>query len=432
MSEIRKKGKKKVVSRRKFLKASLIGLAGYTVGGSIRISPLKAERPIRFGLHGVCSGPGGMSGESALYGVTLWAEEVNKKGGLLGRQVEVLQRDTFGKPEEAVRYTREFAASGNIDFVIAHGSSAEAFAVAAISKDVKRLITSQNETTEYTADPKVRSPYCFRFAKNGLLMGIGFGQYAGRVSKELGLTQWFTISADYAFGRDMVNIFVEFLKKSNPAVEIKGQAWPKLYEADYTPQISAILAAKPQAVYCPLWGGDLIAFIKQSMMYGLFEKTKFFSSHLGDHEIIQSITKSIGKLPAGLYGRTRYLRTVPDTKANHDFYDAYLKRFGIHPLHWAWLNYLGALSIETAVRKVGSVGNDLVIPALEGLTIKAPGGIGPGDTITMRARDHQLIHYGEGTGVTISEEPYLTNIVMDSWDKVVEEETGWLKRKGWL
>jgi branched-chain amino acid transport system substrate-binding protein len=426
----RKRGER--VSRRIFLKGALMGIAGCAVGPLIASRGSGAERPIRFGLHGVCSGAGGISGEAALQGIKLWGEEINKKGGLLGREVQIFQRDTFGKPEDAVRYTREFAASGDIDFIIAHGSSAEAFAVAAISKDIKRLITSLNETTEYTADPKVRSPYCFRFARNGLLMGIGFGQYAGRVSKDLGLTRWSTIGADYAMGRDTVNFFVEFLKRINPQVEIKAQVWPKLYEADFSPQITAILAARPQAVYSGLWGGDLIAFIKQAAMYGLFEQTKFFSTHLGDYQIIDSITKAIGRLPVGLYTTARYLRNVPDNKANHDFYDAYVKRFGVHPLHWAWLNYLTALSIEEAVKKTRSLDNELVIRALEDLAIRGPGGVGRDGTVTIRGRDHQLINYAEGCGITISEEPYLTNIVMGSWDKIIEEETLWLKRKGWL
>jgi branched-chain amino acid transport system substrate-binding protein len=230
----------------------------------------------------------------------------------------------------------------------------------------------------------------------------------------------------------MVNTFSEYLKKSNPAVEIKGQAWPKLFEPDYTPQITAIMAANPQAIMTSLWGADLVTFIKQGAMYGLFEKVKLFSTHLGDDEIINSVTKTVGKFPAGLYARVRYLKTVPDTPTNREFYDTFVKRFNVYPLYWAWMNYLGAISIEAAVKKAGSVDNDKVIRALENLSVKGPGGVGPGETVTMRGRDHQLINYAEASGVTISQPPYLTNVVYASWDKLIEEESTWLKRKGWL
>ena len=101
-----------------------------------------------------------MSGEACRRGVEMWLDEVNGRGGLLGRKVEFVQRDTGGKPEEAVRWAREFASGGDIDFLFASGSSAEGFAVASVSKELKKAIFALNNSTDFTADPKVRSPYC--------------------------------------------------------------------------------------------------------------------------------------------------------------------------------------------------------------------------------------------------------------------------------
>ena len=210
-----------------------------------------------------------MTGEASLHGVEIWADEINKKGGLLGRKVEVVQRDTFGKPEEAARYAREFAAGSDIDFIFAHGSSAEAFAVAAIAKDLRKVIFVGNETTAFTADPKVRSKYCFRPGRNCLFDNMVAGKYAVNKSKELGLVKWHTIAADYAFGRESVGVFIEYLKKHYPKAEIIGQAWPKLGEPDFTPHITAIMGAKPDAVFNDLYSGDIASFIKQGNMYGL-------------------------------------------------------------------------------------------------------------------------------------------------------------------
>ena len=129
-------------TKRDFLKTALIGAAGVAAGGSLGPAILRAQaKPIRLGLLGVASGPIGMSGEAAFRGVQLWVDEINNKGGLLGRRVEAFQRDTFGKPEEAVRYAREFAAGADVDLIFAHGSSAEAFAIAAISKDLRKVVS---------------------------------------------------------------------------------------------------------------------------------------------------------------------------------------------------------------------------------------------------------------------------------------------------
>jgi len=66
------------------------------------------------------------------------------------------------------------------------------------------------------------------------------------------------------------------------------------------------------------------------------------------------------------------------------------------------------------------------------MSVKGPGGVGVGDTIMMRGRDHQLINYVEASGVTISQPPYLNKVVYTSWKDLVAEETAWLKNKGWL
>ena len=429
-------GKKRAaegVTRRDFIKTSLIGAAGAVAGASLGPTILKAQqKPIRIGCFGVNSGPIGMSGEASFRAISLWTDEVNKRGGLLGRKVESVTRDTQGKPEEGARFARNYAADG-FDFIFAYGSSAEAFAVAAISRDIKKPIFLTLEATEFTADPKVRSPYCFRGARSNLLDGIASGKYAAQKSKELGLTRWYTLAADYAMGRDSVNTFVEFLKKDNPKVEIIGQGWPKLGEPDFTAHITALSNAKPNAVYDDLFAGDAVTFAQQGAMYGIFDQTKFFRRSLMDYNVMEPIIRTQGKLPAGIYGGTRYLRTFPDTKENHDFCDAYVKAYGgSRPLNWSWENYTSCLVLEEAVKKAKTTDTEAVLKTLKDLTVKTPTGLGDNGTVTMRGRDNQLIYYAMGWGVTVSQEPYLKDIVPGNWNVMLAEETEWLKKKGWL
>ena len=94
--------------------------------------------------------------------------------------------------------------------------------------------------------------------------------------------------------------------------------------------------------------------------------------------------------------------------------------------------YTAALVLEGAVKKARSTDADKVCRALENLTVASPSGVGPGGTVTMRGRDHQLINYACGWAASIPQEPYFTNVYMPSWDKMIQEETAWLKNKGWL
>jgi branched-chain amino acid transport system substrate-binding protein len=420
-------------TRRDFMKTSLIGAAGVVAGGAVGPTILRAQpKPVRIGCVGTHSGPVGMSGEAAFRAVKLWTDEVNQRGGLLGSKVESIFRDSQGKPEEGARIARDYAASG-FDFIFAYGSSAEAFAVNAISKELKKPIFVGLGTTDFTADPKVRSPYCFRASSNCLFDSVDSAKYVAAKSKELGLTRWYTISEDYAYGRDTINIFIEFFKKYNPKVEIIGQAWPKLGEPDFTGHITAISNARPHGVFAVLFAADAVSFAKQGSMYGVFDQAKFFLKDQMDYSVIEAIVKSVGKLRAGDYAGVRYLRSFPDTKANHDFCDAHVKAYnGARPQIFSWSNYSGCLFLEAAVKKAKTTDAEAVIKALEGLTVQAPTALGKNGTVTMRARDHQIIYHALGWGVTISEEPYLKDVVACNWDELLAEETEWLEKKGWL
>ena len=85
--------------------AWIIAAAAIVAGPCLAPSPAaeaqKAQKPIKWGLFGATSGGGGMTGEACRRAVEMWVDEVNGRGGLLGRKVEFVQRDTGGKPEEA-------------------------------------------------------------------------------------------------------------------------------------------------------------------------------------------------------------------------------------------------------------------------------------------------------------------------------------------
>ena len=186
-----KEGKGKALSRREFLKTSAIGAAGVAAGSLLGartgIAQKAAQKPIKIGLFGACSGAAAETGIGSFNGVALWAERINREGGLLGRQIELSNRDSEGKPEQGARFARDFVADG-YDFIMQYGPSSEAFAVEAIAKELKKPIFSNCNATDYTADPKVRSPYCFRAANNTLFDAFPLASMPRKFRKSLVLT----------------------------------------------------------------------------------------------------------------------------------------------------------------------------------------------------------------------------------------------------
>ncbi len=391
--------------------------------------PVCAQEPIKIGFVSIMSGRVAMLGEEGSKGAQLAIDEINGKGGVIGRKFELLTRDSAGKIEEAVRIARDYVVRDKVDFIMDGSSSRESFAVKEVSRDLKKLtMITASETTSNTADPKIRTPYSFRTARVAIHDSIVGGYFGGKVSREFGLKKWYSISPDYAYGHDNTNLFFEYLKKNYSDFTIIGQQWPKLFEPDYTAHITKIMKDKPDAVYSCLWGGDTTAFLEQASLYGLFKRVKFFGINIADPLVLGALKKGV---PAGMYTGNRYNPTMPDTPANRAFAENFKKKYGTYPSNWSWQAYTAILFLEAAIKKVGSTDNEKVIKALEGLTIKAPCAQPPGETVTMRAYDHQMIYYTIGWAKTISKPPYVTDRTYMPWKEILEEEAAYLKKMGW-
>ena len=113
-----------------------------------------------------------------------------------------------------------------------------------------------------------------------------------------------------------------------------GEAWPKLFQADYTENITKILQAKPQALYSALWAGDLVSFVDQASIYNLFAQTSLFAINMADYTTLTAVKN----LPAGIHSATRYIKTFPANAENAAWADAYKAKYKDLPTNWSWEN----------------------------------------------------------------------------------------------
>src|ERR1700694_4350907 len=96
-----------------------------------------AQQPIKVGFPIILSGPGALFGEPALKGAQMYVDELNAKGGVLGRKIELLPRDTKGNADDAVRLARELILKESVDFLVGTLTSAEGPAVSVVAKENK-------------------------------------------------------------------------------------------------------------------------------------------------------------------------------------------------------------------------------------------------------------------------------------------------------
>jgi branched-chain amino acid transport system substrate-binding protein len=362
---------------------------------ALLVLPLGAEaqKPIKVGFPMIMSGPGALFGEPASKGAQMFVDELNAKGGVLGRKLELLVRDTKGNADEAVRVSRELILKENVDFLVGTLTSAEGPAVSVVAKENKIVfIAPIPKTDQLTAKDKLH-PYVFRVAANTTMEG----RSAAEIVAKWPVTKIATISPDYAYGQDVTKSFVEHMKKIKPSVQIVDQQWPKLGEADYTPFINAQMAKKPDAVFSSLWGGHFVTFAKQAKPLGYFDAVKYNFIGVGEAGSPES-TKSMGKdYPVGIWGNSYdafYWETA--TPAHRD-YTARLAKYlkDEYPSSWAVQGYMGLQFLTEAIRKANSTDSDKVAKVLLGLEVDTPVG-----KVKIRESDHQA-NRGQLYGKTV-------------------------------
>src|SRR5262245_34353777 len=231
----------------------------------------EAQKAIKVGMPMPLSGPPALFGEPASKGAQMFVEELNAKGGVLGRKVELLVRDSKADANEAVRVARELILKENVDFLVGTLTSAEGPAVSVVAKENKIVfIAPIPKTDQLTAADKLH-PYVFRVAATTTMEG----RSAAEIVAKWPVTRVATISFDYAYGQDVTRAYVEHLKKIKPSAEIVDQQWPKLGEQDYNPFINAQMAKKPEAIFSSIWGGFFVTYSKQAKALGLFDAIKY-------------------------------------------------------------------------------------------------------------------------------------------------------------
>jgi branched-chain amino acid transport system substrate-binding protein len=379
------------MQRRRFLV-----LTGAALAAAPRLA--HAQKPIKVGMPMPLSGPPALFGEPATRGALMFIEETNAKGGVLGRKLELLTRDSKADANEAVRVSRELILKENVDFLVGTLTSAEGPAVSVVAKENKIVfIAPIPKTDQLTAADKLH-PYVFRVAATTTMEG----RSAAEIVAKWPVTRLGTIAFDYAYGQDVTRAFVEHIKKLKPAVQIVDQQWPKLGEQDYNPFINAQMAKKPEAVVSSIWGGFFVTFSKQARALGYFDALKYNFVGLGEAGSPET-TKSMGTdYPTGIWGNSYdafYWDTAPPA---HRDYIARLARFtkDEYPSSWAIQGYIGMQFLTEAIKKAGSSESDKVARALLGLTVETP--VGP---LTIREKDHQA-NRGQLYGKTVKDAKY--------------------------
>lgn len=370
----------------------VVAYYGYTTAPAPAPAPPKP--PIRIGGINILSGPHGcIFGHDAWNAAEMAAEEINAKGGILGRKIELKWMDDELKPETAVKHARYLVIEWGADFLVGLDSSACAMAVAEILPELDRVLIVCHAATHRLTEEVVWSKgnrYVFRLIQPTYLEGILPALYFADKTRFPTLRRWAGINPDYEYGVMSWSMFAWKLKELRPEVEFVHVSWPPLGTTDFTPHLTAALAAEPDGIYMSLWGGEAIMASKQALLLGIFDNPKIQAFHIakgGAPFILEGLEKEFkedafrGKWSTGSKG---WRLQNPEVAS---WAERFYKKFGRWPSYTSMCAYDAIYLIKDAVEKTGTTASKEIIRAIEGMTIKYCG-----ITRYIRPEDHQAVY----------------------------------------
>ena len=292
-------------------------------------TPAHAADPIKVGFVGGISGFCASTIGPSVNAVKMAEEEINAAGGINGRPLVLLIRDSKSKPDEGAKQARDLIENDKVSLLMGPCSSSVWLAISPIAKEFKvPLVSAAAGSHRGTID--FGHPYVYQGQQNTLMDANAAAEYF----TEKGWNDVVTIGLDYEWGHSFVSMFVEHFKKVNPKANIKKQFWPKFGESNMTSFITATLAENPDAVFAASFGPTSTALFKQGNAYGLSKRT-----HLMTIMTYKELGPLGADMPDGFIGISRIPFWAMPNEKGKAYVEKYKARYGDYPDDFGTIAY---------------------------------------------------------------------------------------------
>ena len=317
----------------------------------------------------------GPLGEYAVMSITMAVEEVNRAGGVMGRQLELISEDSVNPSTASSKAQRLFERDGAV-VLIGEISSASGLAISQVAARNKRVFVNTGGNSD-----ELRGKNCNKYmfhveaANTTYVKACGQALLRGNMIKGKKI---FSLTADYAFGHDLLRVAKLFFGANGGNLvqnEMVGTD-----ATDFSPYLLKIRQAKPDLVISNLAGLQITHFIKQYAEFGL------------PYPIAGFVLDTAIAWGAGA---DNFAGTWPmiwhhdlDTPNSKAFVAAFTQKYGKPPENQAWGEYVALKSMVQAMNETKSTDSAKLIEYFEK---GAPFDILKARKGYYRAWDHQLM-----------------------------------------
>lgn len=345
----------------------------------------EAKEPIIIGTPLPFSGPMAMYGDGMSAGIAVAVDEINAEGGVLGRPFKLIKRDSRLNPETGVREVKDIILNEGGDFIVGVLSSGVALAVSEYCKSVKKIFICTGARTTRLTEEKFH-PYVFRFTSNfnsrdGSCLDIAARTWPANETDKI-----CQMNLDYEQGHNAFDHSTALWKKHNPKAKLVAKLWPPLGTSDWSPYISKLMASEGNILIHSVWGGPLLAFHKQAIPMGVYDKFHVVGTCAGDLETMHVLTKK-SPVPVGIITIAEWPYWALDDPKAKKLAKKFMEKIDTnYASPHSYMGYLAVYALKEAMEKVGEVNQEEIIKVLEGMEVPSTMG-----TMRVRACDHQIM-----------------------------------------
>jgi branched-chain amino acid transport system substrate-binding protein len=354
---------------------------GATLGALQLTSPFinkaRGEAPVKIGFVNPLTGILSALAQSEVEGAKYAVDVVNQKGGILGRQVQLMVEDSANDVGTGVQKTRKLIDRDQVDVIFGDVNSGVAYAMSQVTSEKKvfHLVPGGHTDPITGTDCKWN---VFRICNT---TSMDAAAITPELVKRFG-KKWFFITPDYAYGHTLQEGFVKNLKKAGG--EFEGDMLP-INTTEFSATLIKAKGYKPNVLLNNMGGLAQIDCMKQFVQFGM-NKDMALGGALFELEGIKSVPKDA---QTGWWDM-EWWWDQPNVPEVVKFVADFRKAVGKTPSARHWFGYVAIQSVRLAADKAKSLEGPKLSVAMEGLELPPDVALQPGK-VFYRAGDHQLM-----------------------------------------
>jgi branched-chain amino acid transport system substrate-binding protein len=350
----------------------ILAIAGLIAAGLT--APATAQETIKIGeLNSYKSQPAFL--DPYKKGIEMAVEEINAKGGVLGKKLEVVMRDDGANPGEAVRVAEELVTREGVAAIAGTFLSNIGLAVTNFAGQKKVFFLAAEPLTDKITWQN-GNKYTYRLRASTYMQTAMLLPAAVAAKKK----KWALVYPNFEYGQAAAEAFKTLMKKAQPDVEFVTEQAPPLGKVDAGAVAQAIDDAKPDAIFNVLFGPDLTKFVREGNTRGVFKDRVVVSLLSGEPEYLDPLKD---EAPAG-WIVTGFPWDKVKTPEYAAFLAAYQKKYNDYPRLGSIVGYTTIKSLAAGITKAKSTDTEKLVEAFKDLKVDSP--FGP---FEYRASDHQ-------------------------------------------